>query len=163
MVKHAHPKRRNKLPQPRLQLRMVGAFAGLCILALLTQILVLGALLTRLANTLPAGGRELGIELPGLLTNTFLISLVLLLPALLLIGIRITFRIAGPLFRFERHLESVASGEWPGHCQIRQSDDMQKFCKSLNGALDSAREQGRREGAEAEAEEQERPKRKSVA
>jgi len=134
--------RRNKLPRPRLQLRLVGAFACLCALALMTQAFVLATELSRLAGGLPSGGRALAEALPGVLARSLGISVLLLLPALVWIGIRVTFRIAGPMYRFERHLEAVARGAWPGPCRIREGDDLQEFCELLNAALESARAQG---------------------
>ncbi len=139
-------KRRITLIQPRLQLRLVGTFAGMCALGLLAQSLVLGAQLTSVARELPSGGVRLGQALPGILVQGLALSFALLVPALLVIGIRATFRIAGPLYRFEQHLQAVARGEWPEPCPIREADDLQDFCKSLNAALESARAQGEAAG-----------------
>lgn len=135
-------RRRIKLIKPRLQLRMIGSFLGLCTLGLLAQTLVLGSLLLQTSADLPIGGAYLARELPTLLLRAGLLSLGLLMPALLLIGTHITFRIAGPLFRFERHLAEVARGKWPEPCRLRKGDDLQEMCSLINRALDSAREQG---------------------
>lgn len=148
-----HHKRSIKLIQPGLQMRMVGAFLGLSVLGLLTQVLMLAAQLTSTASEMPTGGLYLARELPGMLTQSLLVSFLLLLPAVLLIGIRITFKIAGPLHRFERHLDEIRKGEWPEPCRIRDSDDLQDFCELLNGALESARAQGEARGRQLEREE----------
>lgn len=148
-------KRRKKLPQPGFQLRLVGAFAGLCVLALVAQTFVLGAQLMRFSGTMPSGGGHLAGELTELLSRTLAISLVLVLPALLVIGVFVTFRIAGPLFRFERHLEAVARGEWPGPCRIRSKDDLQDLCRLLNEGLEGARALGAAEGRAADGEDEE--------
>ncbi len=148
-------KRNIKLIQPGLQMRMVGAFLGLSVLGLLTQILMLGAQLTTTANEMPSGGLYLARELPGMLIQSLLLSFLLLLPAVLLIGIRVTFKIAGPLHRFERHLNEISKGKWPEPCRIRGSDQLQEFCASLNAALESARAQGEAQGRRAEREERE--------
>jgi len=145
-MKHRSWMRRSTLPQPRLQLRLAGAFAGLCALSLVAQALVLATELSKLADALPSGGLYLSEALPGTLARTLAISALLVLPSLLLIGIRMTFRIAGPMFRFERYLEAVARGERPGPCQIRRTDELQEFCAKLNAALESARAQGVAEG-----------------
>ena len=140
---HDHTwRRRNKLPKPGLQLRLVGAFAGLCLLALLSQTLVMGVALSGLAGSLPSGGGHLASEVPGLLTRTFLWSCALLLPALLLIGILITFRVAGALTGLERHLQAVVRGEVTGPCQLRRKDDLQDFCALMNEALECERARG---------------------
>ena len=137
-----HHRRRIKLPRPRLQLKMVGAFAGLCVLAMLTQALVLSALLGDLAARLPADSTRLSEAMPGLLGRTLLLTALLVLPGLILIGIRITFRIAGPLVRMEKHLDAVARGEWPGPCRIRAGDELAGLCERLNAGLQGARAMG---------------------
>ena len=145
-------KRSIKLIQPGLQMRMVGAFLGLSVLGLLTQVLMLGAQLTTTATEMPSGGLYLASELPGMLIQSLLLSFLVLLPAVLLIGIRVTFKIAGPLHRFERYLEDIRKGEWPEPCRIRESDQLQDFCGLLNAALESARAQGEAHGRQAERE-----------
>ena len=144
-----HYKRRNRLPQPKFQLRLTGIFAGLCALALIGQTLVIGAQLTEAAQGMSSGGNELADAVPGLMWRSWLGSAALILPALMLIGVRITFRFAGPLFRMERHLEAVAAGEWPEPCKIREKDDMQDLCVVMNAALESARAQGAAEARNA--------------
>lgn len=141
-MSHSQYKRRTKLPRPRLQLRMIGAFAGLCALALLAQTLLLGALMMELANSLPTGGPRLAEELPGALMRALGLSVLMILPALGVIGVRITFKLAGPLYRFEQHLGAIAAGEWPDACRIRKGDDLQEFCTLLNDALSAAHARG---------------------
>ena len=140
-------KRRNRLPQPRFQLKLVASFAGMCVLALLGQVLVVGAQLTETSSMMSSGGVQLADAVPGIMTRSLLASAVLVLPALVLIGIRLTFRFAGPLYRIEQHLRSVAAGERPGHCRIRKTDDLQELCQLVNEALDSARSQGEADAA----------------
>ena len=135
-------KRRSKLPNPRLQFRILGPLVGMFVLVLLLQALVLAAELTTFANQLPSDGPEVLEQTPGLLLRCVLISLCVLLPVVLLVGVHVTFRIAGPLYRFERHLTSIAEGEWPKPCRIRNGDRLQNFCRLLNEALEGAREQG---------------------
>jgi len=138
-------KRKNRLPKPSLQLRLVGGFAGVASLALLAQSVYLGSLLLRLANELPTDGDILAQTASTLIGQALLVSFFALLPATLLIGVHLTFRTAGPIYRFERHLEQVAAGEDPGPCRIRKDDDLQELCCLLNDALTASREQGRRE------------------
>lgn len=134
--------RRNRLPRPRLQLRLVGAFAGLCALAIVAQTLAMGAQMTELAESLPADGPRLADSLPSALWSSLAWSCALVLPAVLIIGVQLTFRIAGPLYRFEHHLRAVTRGEQPGPCKIRKGDDLQELCELINDALEVARTQG---------------------
>lgn len=146
-------KRKQKLPQPRFQLRLIGAIAVICALTLVVHTILVGWQVMSLAGTLPSGGGHVAEALPSLLFRALGLSLVMVLPALLLIGVHLTFRIAGPLFRFERHLEQVAAGETTAPCAIRESDDLQDFCNLLNKGLEGARAQG---AAQARAEADER-------
>ena len=134
--------RHSKLPNPRLQFRILWPLISIFVLVLLLQALVLGAELTSFANQLPSDGPLVLEKTPGLLLRCVLISLGVLLPAVLLVGIHFTFRVVGPLYRFERHLTAIAEGEWPRPCRIRAGDSLQNFCKLLNQALEGAREQG---------------------
>jgi hypothetical protein len=131
-----HP-RRIKLIKPRLQFKLIGSFVGLMALALALQFLVLSARLSEAAAGMPTGGADLTRELPYLLGGVLVFSFCVLLPAGALIGILITFRIAGPAWRFERHLGAVARGEDPGPCRIRKGDEFQELCGLINAALEA--------------------------
>ncbi|MCP3919998.1 MAG: hypothetical protein GY711_31095 [bacterium] len=157
--------RRTKLIQPALQLRLIGAFAGLTLLALLAQFLVLGAVLGETANALPNGGTDLAGEIPTILGRALLISLGLVLPALFLIGVRATFKIAGPLYRFERHLTEVSEGQQPGPCRLREKDQLKGLCELINTALVSEYERGVAEakGGQVETPEAESGERSEAA
>ena len=50
----------------------------------------------------------------------------------MIVGVITTFRIAGPLFRFQQFLESIERGEKPADCKIRRTDDLHEFCAVLN-------------------------------
>lgn len=132
-------KRRKKLIQPRLQLRLIFTFLGVALLALLLQFLLFGATIAALASDLPQDGPVLLDRIPQYTLLVFGISLCILLPMTLCVGVIVTFRIAGPLYRFEQHLLAVARGEDPGVCRIRRDDELQDFCKTLNAALDRLR------------------------
>lgn len=140
-------KRRKKLIQPRLQFRLIFTFLGVALLALLLQFLLFGATISMLATDLPQDGPLLQDRIPQYTLMVFGISLGVLLPMTLCIGVLVTFRIAGPLYRFEQHLKAIARGEDPGVCRIRREDELQEFCTTFNAALDKLRE--RRLGSDA--------------
>jgi signal peptidase II len=50
-------------------------------------------------------------------------------------GILITHRIAGPIYKFERYLESIARGEEQGDCKLRKGDELHDLCERLNTAV----------------------------
>ena len=62
------------------------------------------------------------------------VSFGMLLPLTIAIGILVTFRIAGPLYRFERFLELVIRGEQVGPCKLRNGDELQDLCDLINEA-----------------------------
>lgn len=132
-------KRSKKLIQPRLQLRLIATFMGVALLALLLQFLLFGATISALAGDLPQDGPVLIDRIPQYTLLVLGISLCVLLPMTLCVGVIVTFRIAGPLYRFEQHLLAIARGEDPGVCRIRRDDELQDFCKTLNAAIDKLR------------------------
>lgn len=135
-----HPRRRRqKLIQPALQIRLVGSFVGLSATALLLQFLLLGSRLVALASSMEGMGGELAAELPGLLIEALVFSAAVLLPVSFLAGIVLTHPIAGPAHRFEQHLQAIARGEDVGPCRIRKGDQFQTLCEALNAALDALR------------------------
>lgn len=132
-------KRSNKLPKPGFQLRLAGSFLGIAALALLVQMLLLGLRLTELASELSVGGVELKRALPDLLMGVTAFSFGILMPLALALGVLITFRTAGPIYRFERYLQAVALGEPQGECRVRKGDEFQELCDLINLALEAER------------------------
>jgi hypothetical protein len=155
-----HP-RRIKLIKPGLQLRLVAIFFGISCLGGLIQALHLGMRLSMLGNTLPEGGTYLMAQLPGLPLEIFLVSFFLLLPLTMAVGVLSTFRIAGPVYRFEKFLREVGEGSESQPCRLRKGDQLLELCALLNQATAEARE-GNASKAAASGEAQE-AKRKPAA
>jgi signal peptidase II len=65
----------------------------------------------------------------------------MLLPLTIAVGILVTFRIAGPVYRFEQYLKSVLRGELTGPCRIRKGDEFHELCELLNQVVSTLREQ----------------------
>jgi hypothetical protein len=131
-------KRKTKLLQPRLQLKLVGSFLGLCALALLLQFLVFGMRLSELASIMPDGSYLTAYK-SELMVETLLFSFGLLLPTCFAVGILITHRIAGPVHRLEDHLKRIARGEEVGRCRLRKGDNLQDLCERVNDAVEYLR------------------------
>lgn len=158
-----HPKtppvayrRRIKLIKPRLQLKLIGVFVGLSALGFLLQSLHVGLRLSELAASVPEGGSYLMAVMPELPIEILLVSFGMLLPLTIAVGILVTFRIAGPVYRFESYLKSVLRGEEIGPCRIRKGDEFQELCELLNQVTAALREQQPRDPrrvAEPEREE----------
>ncbi len=129
-------KRRKKLIRPRIQLKLIMAFLGVSLLALLLQFLLFQSTLSVLAADMPQDGPILLERIPGYTLLVLGISVAILLPMTFFVGVIVTFRVAGPIQRFDMHLQAIARGEDPGTCRIRKNDELQDFCATLNAALD---------------------------
>ena len=132
-------RRRKKLIKPGIQLRLVLSFVGLSVMGLMLQFLLLGSRMTNTAATLDGGGGDLAEEIPAMLLETFGVSLAILVPVTFVFGVLLTFRLAGPIYRFEQYLRSVARGEQIGPCRIRKGDELQFLCDAINDATEPLR------------------------
>lgn len=128
--------RRKKLIEPRIQLRFGLLFLSLAMVAVLVQSIVIVNVIQQVARRLPNDGVELTSELPFILAGTTLLTLILLAPLSLVIGIRSTFPLVGPLYRFRAHLGELAAGRNPGPCRIRKTDELQDLCVLINEAME---------------------------
>jgi len=137
-----HEQRRDRLVRPRLQLRLILAFLAVAMIALLLQFVLFASVLTTAASDLPQDGQILLERTTGLSLTILVISMGVLLPLCFFVGVLATFRVAGPIYRFEKHLETIARGIDPGPCRIRKGDDLQDFCATFNAALTRMRERG---------------------
>lgn len=128
-------KRRKKLIQPRLQLRLILAFFGVATLALILQFILFATSLSNLASELPSEGPLLLERIPSHTLWVLAVSFLVLMPLTFGVGVIVTFRVAGPLYRFDQHLKAIARGEDPGECRIRKDDELQDLCATLNAAI----------------------------
>lgn len=134
-----HQKRKQRLVNPSLQMWLVGTFVGLSVIAMLLQFLFLGARLTSFLSNLDGPGGQLAEEVPGMLLQVFAVSLGILVPVVFSLGIVITFRVAGPVHRFEQYLKALARGEVSTPCRIREGDRLQSLCDAINEATEPLR------------------------
>jgi len=130
-------KRRIKLIQPSLQLKLVGAFMGMSALALMLQFLLFMTSMSEIAAELPEDGALLLSAMQETTIQILLVSFGMLLPVTALVGVLVTFRWAGPIFRFKQHLGRIALGERPAHCKLRKGDELQDVCEVMNQAIDN--------------------------
>lgn len=136
-------RRKRKLPKPRLQMRLIGWFVAVSLIGLLLEALLLASSLTELTSRLPSGGAAIHDELTSMLAGTMVASVLIVCPLTVLVGVLATFRLAGPIHRFEQHLSALARGEDPGPCRLRRGDELQELCVRLNDAVEALRREGR--------------------
>lgn len=126
--------RRRKLIKPRLQLKMAGLFVGLVALSLLLQYILFSNRLTHLALQLPNDADVLLASTNRTLAQVLALSFLMFLPLTLIVGILATFRIAGPVYRFERFLQSMEDGECPPDFRLRKGDELQELAELMVSA-----------------------------
>lgn len=132
-------KRRRTLIKPGVQLALSGIFAGVSILSLLLQALLFSSILAHTAERMPVGGDYLLDLMPDLLTRSVLFSFGIVLPLTIAVGILATFRIVGPIHRFETYLKGVIQGSQLGPCKIRKGDAFGDMCTLINEATEPMR------------------------
>ena len=130
--------RRKKLIKPRIQLRLIGTFLSLIVLSFVLQAQLISSELAKLSLESSVVGLP-SDAIPGLVLRTLAFSCLIFIPLVLALGVLSTFRLAGPIYRFEQYLSQLAKGEYPGPCSIRKGDDLQELCDHINAAVETLR------------------------
>jgi len=132
--------RKKKFINPRLQLRLVAIFLCAAGLAVQVEAILITLTLTKLAGTLPSDGSELMEQVPDFVRTNLMLTFLVLTPLMLAVGVVATFKIAGPLHRFDLFLRAVRDGHQVEPCQIRKGDELQAMCTLLNEVTAPLRE-----------------------
>lgn len=138
----SRPKRRQILIQPGLQIRLCLTFLCVSLLCITFQFVLLQMALASAAQTAQAAAEAadgavtaVSPELLGIGRQHLLWSIIVLVPVTFLIGIRTTFRLAGPIWKLERHMERLSAGEEPGALFFRKGDEFQDLPDLVNDAV----------------------------
>ncbi len=129
-------RRSKRLVLAGLQLKLAIAFALLACVATVVQALVLVHALSGLARDVAGADSAVFAQASSLVRQNVMISLALLLPPFVLAGVLVTFRIAGPVYRFQKYFEDMASSGYSGPCTIRRGDELQELCRSINRGVE---------------------------
>lgn len=131
--------RKLRLVDRNLQVGLTGSFIAIAAVGAVLQ----AVLLSRSIDTLLATGdiEALRAEVPALLMRNLLVTVPVVAATMWVLGILITHRVAGPLYRLERHLEALAAGEPTKDCTLRFDDELQGLCEKLNVAVERLRRQ----------------------
>ncbi len=70
--------------------------------------------------------------LPELPLEILSVSFGMLLPLTIAVGVMVTFRIAGPVYRFEKYLREVHEGTELRPCKLRKGDELEELCAIIN-------------------------------
>jgi len=132
------PQRKRVLILPRLQVRLVAAFLSAACISTVVQMLLLNLALTSLAHRAPTARSAVLEASPDILWTQILLTFGLMVPLLIAVGLLETFRIAGPLKKFELYLKDVIAGARPAPCKLRQEDELHELCRLINAATQPA-------------------------
>jgi len=125
-------RRKKKLIEPGLQLRLGLFFFLAAAGSVSVQAIVLRGGLTEIIPALGDDGSLLRQEISSVLLQSSALTLALLIPFTLTMGIRWMFRIVGPLYRFRVYLGEVARGETTAACRIRHTDELHPHLRRIN-------------------------------
>ena len=151
---HMNLNRKRVLIRPRQQWRLVGSFLAAACISTIIQILLLNVALGNLASDLSADGAAVLDATPGIIQTQVLLTFGLMAPLVTAVGILESFRIFGPVHRFEHYLREIVAGRNPKPCSLRKEDELHDFCQLLNQAtqLRNPAESGAPSAQEAEFE-----------
>ncbi len=96
----------------------------------------------KLAAVYPQG---LLLDIVNKVNMVLLMRLVFLSPLVILIGLVLSNRIAGPIYRIQRFLRRVSTGNYDERLKLREKDELQDVAGSINHLVSKLRsEQERR-------------------
>ena len=144
---HEQQTRTKKLVETRLQVKLTSYFACLVLAALLFQFVLFASAMAGSAAQLSEVSSTLYEEFRSSLFRSLAYSIAVVLPLTMGVGVLVTFRIAGPVYRFSQFLKSIAAGERPADCVLRKGDELQELCTLLNRATAPQRLPAAKSGA----------------
>ena len=126
--------RRRYFISKEFQLKYVGLILALMFLTAVvcsyaiyyTMMVHLGG---KLANVYPQGKL---IAIVNTINLRIIFSLLLISPIVVIIGIFLSHRIAGPIFRMERDLRNIAVGDLTVNIVLRQKDELKTVASGIN-------------------------------
>jgi len=132
-------KRKQYIIAKRFQLKYAGVIlslmfitAGCCAyIVYYTAMILLGE---KLANVYPQGHLA---AIMNLVNFRILVSMLVVSPIVVCLGIYLSHKIAGPLFRIERVLDDMSKGDLSERIRLRKGDEMVSLANSVNRLTDS--------------------------
>jgi methyl-accepting chemotaxis protein len=132
-------KRKQYIVAAKFQLKYVGLILAMVFLTGIlcsyvvyyTSMLLLG---DKLANVYPQGRL---ISIVNTVNARIILSLLLITPLIVVIGIYASHKIAGPIYRIEKFLKSMASGELSKPLTLRKNDELVPLADGINNVVES--------------------------
>lgn len=134
-------KRKLYLVSRPFQLKYVGIILALMFLtaALCSWVVYYSAMLhlgDKLANVYPQG-RLMAIV--NAVNFRILLSIILMTPLVALIGILLSHKIAGPIYRLERILNNMSLGDLTAYVALRKGDELATLADGINNVTNSVK------------------------
>jgi nitrogen fixation/metabolism regulation signal transduction histidine kinase len=130
--------RLRKLVRADIQLKLTLHSALLTVFALVLQSLLVLSTMSGVSAESAGPGDQHELIMNASL-EALLLSLGIVLPLALAVGVLSTFRIAGPLHRFAEFMKETKRGDRPEDCVLRKGDELQDFCALLNEVTEPLR------------------------
>lgn len=131
--------RTRKLVRPRDQWQILGVFVLTAGMSVLLNSAISAWSLANLTAELPNDSGLVRGQLPGLIANNAWMTLALVVPLFLLIGLTTVFRVFGPIHRFHLFLKGVEDGTQSEPCRLRDRDCLQDLCDQVNRVTEPLR------------------------
>lgn len=129
-------KRRNYFIDRKFQMEFILKFCSVVIVGCLFFGVILYVLSTKTLTTSFENSRLVvkstaSYLFPGLLFGGLIVALVTAMVSSIIVMF-LTHRIAGPIYRFQRHLDDVGKGDLSRDLRIRRNDQFQSIVNSMN-------------------------------
>jgi hypothetical protein len=105
---------------------------GIALAATLIQAITFNYTMMKVAHLLPYDQEIFEQIWPGLFRSSVLLTALVIVLATYCVGVALTHRLFGPIYRFEQYLKGLKSGAATRPCILRKGDYLQDFCELLN-------------------------------
>ena len=83
----------------------------------------------KLANVYPQGRL---VAIMATINTRLAVRLLLITPLVILVSIFLSHKIAGPIYRIEKFLKSIANGDLSAKLRLRKNDELQDLADAIN-------------------------------
>ena len=140
-TKNLKYRRKQYLVSKRFQLKYAGIILALMFataalssyVVYYTSLLLMGE---KLANVYPQGQL---VHIVKTVNLRLLASILLVSPLVIALGIYLSHKIAGPIFRIERFMNDMASGDFSSRIVLRKGDELVGLANGINSLCDSVK------------------------
>ncbi|MFH0764463.1 MAG: hypothetical protein V1927_05615 [Candidatus Omnitrophota bacterium] len=145
-------KRKQYLVQKKFQLKYVGLILALTFLtaALCSYVVYYTTMINlgeKLASVYPQGRL---VSIVKMVNFRIILSVLLVSPLVALIGILLSHKIAGPIFRMETFLKNMTAGDLASKITLRTGDELISLADGINGVTETLRASFRRQRSQME-------------